>query len=101
MAKLMIETEGETRTEKWEVGRLRRKSVSPCPKGAPPLQLSFLLGRHWMLLGASLGICSLISRWTWLPVASPKSEWAMVEPKHVKLNKSGAGGRPKKKARAK
>ena len=25
MAKLMIETEGETRTEKWEVGRLRKK----------------------------------------------------------------------------
>ena len=71
MAKLMIETEGETRTEKWEVGRLKsaKKISVALPQGGTTVAAFLLLGRHWMLLGASLGICSLISRWTWLAVA--------------------------------
>lgn len=101
MAKLMIETEGETRTEKWEVGRLKsaKKISVALPQGGTTVA-AFLF--TWQALDAAGRVSGDMLTDLSLDLAGcgPKSEWVMVEPKHVQLNKSRAG-RPKKKARAK
>jgi hypothetical protein len=99
MAKLMMETEGETRTEKWEVGRLKsaKKISVALPQGGTTVA-AFLF--TWQALNAGGRASGDVLTDLSLDLAGcgPKGEWVMVELKHVKLSKSGAG-RPKKKAR--
>ena len=97
MAKLMVDIEGSVRTEKWEVGRIKKaKKVNvTLPQGGVTVA-AFLF--TWQKLDsagrAALDILDDHS----LDVAGcgPKGEWVMVEPKPIALGPKSAAGRPTK-----
>ena len=97
MAKLMVETEGDTRTEKWEVGRLKshRKVSVALPEGGTTVA-AFLF--TWQALNAGGRASGDVLTDLSLDLAGcgPKGEWVMVEPKIISFPKSAAG-RPAKR----
>ena len=99
MAKLMVETDGDTRTEIWEVGRLKshKKVAVTLPQGGTTAA-AFLF--TWQALDAAGRASGDVLTDLSLDLAGcgPKGEWIMVEPKRIQLGKSAAG-RPAKRAR--
>ena len=99
MAKLMVVTEGQTRTEKWEVGRLKshKKINVPLPQGGVTVAAFLYV---WQALDSGRRASGSVLPDVSLDLAGcgPKGEWAMVEPKPIVLSKGGAG-RTKKKAK--
>ena len=95
MAKLMVDTEGSVRTEKWEVGRIKKakKVKITLPEGGVTVAAFLFTWQNLDTAGrASMEILDGLS----LDVAGcgPKGEWVMVEPKLIELGR-GPAGRPK------
>ena len=96
MAKLMVVIDGESRTEKWEVGRLKsakKVSVALPQEGATVAASLFT----WQALDSANRASGCVLNDLSLDLAgcSPKGEWVMVAPVPVVFPRSGAG-RPKK-----
>ena len=97
MAKLMIETEGDTRTEKWEVGRIKsaKKISVALPQGGTTVA-AFLFTWQALDAGGRASGNMLTDLSLDLAGCGPKGEWVMVEPKPIAMGKSAAG-RPAKR----
>ena len=97
MAKLMIETEGDTRTEKWEVGRIKsaKKISVALPQGGTTVA-AFLFTWQALDAGGRASGNMLTDLSLDLAGCGPKGEWVQVEPKPIAMGKSAAG-RPAKR----
>ena len=96
MAKLMEVIDGESRTEKWEVGRLKsaKKASVALPQEGATVAASLFT---WQALDSANRASGCVLNDLSLDLAgcSPKGEWVMVAPVPVVFPRSGAG-RPKK-----
>ena len=81
MAKLMIDREGDTRTEKWEVGRIKKaKEVSVAlPEGGKTVA-AFLFSWQALDAGGKASGNMLTDLSLDLAGCGPKGEWVMVGP---------------------
>ena len=97
MGKLAVDIEGQTRTERWEVGRVKstREIKVALPEGGTTVSAYLFT---WQKLDAAGRASGDILTDLSLDLAGcgPKGEWAMVEPKPIALPKSAAG-RPSKR----
>ena len=98
MAKLMIDREGDTRTEKWEVGRIKKaKEVSVAlPEGGKTVA-AFLFSWQALDAGGKASGNMLTDLSLDLAGCGPKGEWVMVGPKPIAMGKSAAGRPAKRK----
>ena len=99
MGKLAVDIEGQTRTERWEVGRVKstREIKVALPEGGTTVSAYLFT---WQKLDAAGRASGDILTDLSLDLAGcgPKGEWVMVEPKPIALPKSAAG-RPSNRGR--
>lgn len=94
---LMVVTEGSVRTEKWEVGRIKKaKKVNvTLPQGGVTVA-ALLFTWQKLDAGGKASMDALDDLSLDVAGCGPKGEWVMVEPKLIALGRGSAAGRPVK-----